>query len=468
MKIYNTLTRKKEEFTPLVQGKAGMYVCGPTVYSNIHIGNARPIVVFDTVRRYLRYKGYEVRFVSNFTDIDDKIIRRANEEGVAFNVISERYIADALEVSDNLNCLRADVYPRVTEEIGGIIDMIGKLIEKGNAYEKNGAVFFETATMPNYGRLSGKKIKELEAGARVEVDLEKRSPSDFALWKPAKPGEPSWASPWGNGRPGWHIECSVMSKKYLGDTLDIHAGGDDLVFPHHENELAQSSAANGTEFVKYWMHNGMINVDNRKMSKSEGNFFLLTDITKDYSYDVLRFFYLSAHYRMPLNFSGELLAAAESSLMRIRNSYADIKFITENAEQFALLPEESKIIEALPQFRARFEEAMEDDFNTANAITAIFELVKFANINVGKSASKPLADAVLLLIDELCGILGVKTEAADMSAEAGILALIEKRQAARKEKNFAEADRIRNELAEMGITLKDTPAGVQLMRTGKQ
>ena len=462
MKIYNTLTKEREEFVPAEVGTVKMYVCGPTVNKNIHIGNARPMVFFDAARRYLEYKGYAVNFVTNFTDIDDKIIKAANEEGVDFLAVSEKYMADALAQSDGLNVKRATAYPRVTEEIDGIIEMIEALIAKGFAYETGGSVFFETSRFSAYGKLSGKRQKELEAGARVEIDPNKRSPMDFVLWKPAKPGEPKWPSPWGEGRPGWHIECSVMAKKYLGDSIDIHAGGEDLVFPHHENEIAQSESANEKPFAKYWLHNGMICVGNKKMAKSEGNFIRVCDITKEFSPDVLRFFILAAHYRSPLNFSRELMAAAENSLMRVRNCYADLKHQASSASDFL---NDDRVCEGLDKFRTMFEEAMNDDFNTANAITAIFELIKFININITADSPKQSAESAAALLAELCGVLGIKPEAEEGFAdESAISALIEERQAARAARDFAKADEIRGRLSGMGIILKDTAEGVKWLR----
>lgn len=461
MKIYNTLTRKKEEFVPIEDGKIKMYVCGPTVYDFIHIGNARPYVIFDTIRRYFEYKGYEVNYVQNFTDVDDKIIKRANEEGVDASVISERYIAEALKDAEGLNVEPATKNPKVTEEMDHIIEMVQTLIDKGHAYEVDGTVFFDTDSFEGYGKLSGKNIEDLRAGARIEVDDNKKSPMDFVLWKPKKPGEPAWASPWGEGRPGWHIECSVMAKRYLGDTIDIHAGGEDLIFPHHENEIAQSEAANGVQFAKYWMHNGFINVDNEKMSKSKGNFFTLREIVAEVPYDVVRFFILSGHYRSPINFSRELMEAAGNGLDRIKNCVKSLDFIAKNVSG-SMTEDEKQLSAKADEFRLQLEKAMEDDFNTADAVTAIFELVKFANLNVNENSSKEFTEDIKGRLLTLCDILGIDpTEKAQAGDTAKIEELIEKRTAAKKAKDFATADAIRAELLEMGVVIEDTRAGVR-------
>lgn len=463
MKIYNTLTRTKEEFVPMEPGKVKMYVCGPTVYDYIHIGNARPYVIFDTIRRYMEYKGLEVNYVQNFTDVDDKIINKAIKEGVDSKVISERYIAEALKDAEGLNVEPATKNPKVTEEMPEIIEMIKTLIDKGYAYEVDGSVFFDTKSFNGYGKLSGKNIDELEAGARIEVDNTKKSPMDFVLWKPKKPGEPAWQSPWGEGRPGWHIECSVMSKKYLGDTIDIHAGGEDLIFPHHENEIAQSEAANGVQFAKYWMHNGFINVNNEKMSKSKGNFFTLRDIVAEVPYDVVRFFILSGHYRSPINFSRELMQAAGNGLDRIKSCAKKLEFLLKSAEGESTMSESEKELAAqCDKFRVQFEAAMDDDFNTANAITAIFEIVKFANSNVNESSSKEFIEAVESEFKSLCEILGIELieKKAEVDVEK-IEELIAERTAAKKQKDFARADEIRAQLTEMGILIEDTRAGVR-------
>ena len=463
IKLYNTLTGKKEEFVPLEEGKVKMYVCGPTVYDYIHIGNARPYVIFDTVRRYLEYKGYDVRYVQNFTDVDDKIIKKSIEEGVDSTVISERYIAEAIKDAEGLNVEPATKNPKVTEEMDGIIDMIKTLIEKGHAYEVNGSVFFDTKSFSDYGKLSKKNIDDLEAGARIAVDETKKSPMDFVLWKPKKEGEPYWDSPWSQGRPGWHIECSVMAKKYLGDSIDIHAGGEDLIFPHHENEIAQSESANGVQFAKYWLHNGFINVDNKKMSKSLGNFFTLRDIVKDIPYDVVRFFILSGHYRNPINFSRELMESAGNGLERIKNSYKNLVFLEKNLDG-TMTYEEKKLVDEADKFRVMLENAMDDDFNTADAITAIFEIVTFANQNVNENSSKEFVTAIREKMLSLCNILGIKpydeVEQAGIS-EDEIEKLIAERTAAKKAKDFAKADEIRAYLLEKGVVIEDTRAGVR-------
>ncbi len=463
MKVYNTLTRQKEEFVPLEPGKVKMYVCGPTVYDYIHIGNARPYVIFDTIRRYMEYKGYEVNYVQNFTDVDDKIIKKAIAEGVESTVISERFIAEAKKDAEGLNVEPATKNPKVTEEMDGIIEMIQTLIDKGNAYEVNGSVFYDTKSFPDYGKLSGKNIDDLEAGARIAVDETKKNPMDFVLWKPKKEGEPYWESPWGQGRPGWHIECSVMAKKYLGDTIDIHAGGEDLIFPHHENEIAQSEAANGKQFAKYWLHNGFINVDNKKMSKSLGNFFTLREIVEHIPYDVVRFFILSGHYRSPINFSRELMEAAGAGLDRIKNAYKSLVF-TESKAEGTMTEAEAKLNEEADKFRVQFENAMDDDFNTADAVTAIFEIAKFANINVNESSSKEFVTAIREKILMLCTILGIKPEDEAKNEQISadeVEALIAERAAAKKAKDFAKADAIREELSSKGVVIEDTRAGVR-------
>lgn len=468
MKIYNTLSRKKEEFIPIEEGKVRMYVCGPTVYNLIHIGNARPIVVFDTVRRYMEHKGYEVNFVSNFTDVDDKIIKAAIEEGVDSTVISERYIAECKKDMAGLNVKPATNHPLATKEIGGMLDMIKKLIEKGHAYAaEDGTVYFRVRSFKEYGKLSHKNLDDLEGGKRsllVSGSEQKEDPLDFVLWKPKKDGEPFWESPWSGGRPGWHIECSVMSKHYLGDEIDIHAGGEDLIFPHHENEIAQSEAANGKPFAKYWMHNAFLNIDNRKMSKSLGNFFTVRDISEKYDLQVLRFFMLSAHYRSPLNFSADLMEAAKSGLERIVTSVSNLTYLLKNANTEAMLEEEKGLLVQAETFASKFDEAMDDDFNTADAIAAIFELVKFVNTNATEESSKEfltkLLDEIKMLAD-ICGlIVEKKVEILDEEIEA----LIAERQAARKDKNFARGDEIRDTLLEKGIILEDTREGVKWKR----
>lgn len=468
MKIYNTLTRQKEEFVPIEEGKVRMYVCGPTVYNYIHIGNARPMIVFDTVRRYFEYKGYQVNYVSNFTDVDDKIIKKAIEEGVEAEEISERYIQAVKEDMEALNIKPATKNPKATEEIDGMIEMIQKLIEKNHAYEKNGSVYFRTRSFPEYGKLSKKNIDDLEAGHRdikVAGEEEKEDSLDFVLWKPKKEGEPAWKSPWCEGRPGWHIECSVMSRKYLGEQIDIHAGGEDLIFPHHENEIAQSEAANGTEFSRYWMHNGFLNINNKKMSKSEGNFFTVREIGEKYPYEVLRFFMLSgAHYRMPLNFSQDLMESAKSSLGRIKIAMERLEDIVEKGNPGEVSKEEQKTLETLQEYVKRFETAMEDDFNTADAISVIFEMVKLINIAFDMESSKTAVEQAKNMISQLLDVLGIKAAKEKVILDAEIESLIAERQEARKNKNFAKADEIRDILLEKGIILKDTREGVKWMR----
>ena len=467
MKLYNTMSKKKEEFLPLEEGKVKMYVCGPTVYNYIHIGNARPMIVFDTVRRYFEYKGYEVNFVSNFTDVDDKIIKKANEEGVTAEEISKRYIEECKKDMAAMNVKPATKNPLATEEIGGMIDMIQTLIEKDYAYEKNGTVYFHTRNFEGYGKLSHKNLDDLQSGGRsllVSGADEKEDALDFVLWKPKKEGEPAWTSPWGEGRPGWHIECSEMSKKYLGEQIDIHAGGEDLVFPHHENEIAQSEAANGKEFAKYWMHNGFLNIDNRKMSKSLGNFFTVREISEKYDLQVLRFFMLSAHYRSPLNFSADLMEAAKNGLDRIVTAASNLKFLHENANTQEMTEKEKELFASTEKYVRQFEAAMEDDFNTADAISAIFELVKFMNTQTSGENSKEFLEKLLERLVKLTDVLGILVEQEEQMLDADIEALIEERQLARKEKNFARADEIRNDLLAKGIVLEDTREGVKWKR----
>ena len=465
MKIYNTLTKKKEEFVPIEEGKVRMYVCGPTVYNYIHIGNARPMIVFDTVRRYFEHKGYEVNYVSNFTDVDDKIIKKAIEEGTDTDTISKRYIAECKKDMAGMNIKPATKHPLATEEIQGMIDMISTLIEKGYAYNSNGTVYFRTRKFEGYGKLSKKNIDELEAGKRIAVEEQKEDPMDFVLWKPKKDGEPFWESPWSDGRPGWHIECSVMSKKYLGDSIDIHAGGEDLIFPHHENEIAQSEAANGVQFAKYWMHNAFLNIDNKKMSKSAGNFFTVRDISEKVDLMVLRFFMLSAHYRNPVNFSEELVDAAKNGLDRITTAVDTLThMLKKDGRDEKLTDDEAKLLEEYKVITTRFDEAMDDDFNTADAITAIFDMVKFANSNADENSSVAFLDALKNQIIEYMDILGIKVEKEEEILDADIEKLIEERQNARKEKNFARADEIRDLLAEKGIVLLDTREGVRWKR----
>jgi len=468
MKVYNTLTKRKEEFEPLVPGKVSMYVCGPTVYNLIHIGNARPMIVFDTVRRYMEHKGYDVNYVSNFTDVDDKIIKKANEEGVSAEEISQRYIAECKKDMADMNVKPATTHPQATQEIDGMISMIETLIEKGYAYPaEDGTVYFRTRKFKEYGKLSHKNLDDLQGGNRsllVSGEDQKEDPLDFVLWKPKKEGEPSWPSPWCDGRPGWHIECSVMSKKYLGEEIDIHAGGEDLIFPHHENEIAQSECCNGKPFAKYWLHNGFLNIDNRKMSKSLGNFFTVREIGEKYDLQVLRFFMLSAHYRSPLNFSAELMEASKNGLDRIVNAVKNLKFLEENAPVGEMTEEEEQKAAQLADFEKKFDEAMDDDFNTADAVSAIFELVKYANTNVDGTSTKDFVCAVKDKIISLSDILGLIVEKEEEMLDADIEKLIEERQAARKEKNFARADEIRDILLAKGIVLKDTREGVKWER----
>ena len=466
MKIYNTLTRQKEEFVPVHPGKVGMYVCGPTVYNYIHIGNARPMIIFDTVRRYFEYKGYEVNYVSNFTDVDDKIIKKANEEGVTATEIAERYIKECKQDMEALNIKPATHQPRATEEIGGMIKMIQTLIEKGHAYEVDGTVYFKTRSFKDYGKLSKKNIDDLEAGHReIKVTGEegKKDPLDFVLWKPKKEGEIAWDSPWGEGRPGWHIECSEMSKKYIGDTIDIHAGGEDLIFPHHENEIAQSEACNDEKFANYWMHNGFLNINNKKMSKSAGNFFTVREIGEKYPLQVIRFFMLSAHYRTPLNFSDTLVESAKTGLDRILTAIDLCREMAAKEETGSLSDAEKEHFAKVEALVKKFEDAMEDDFNTADAVSAIFEIVRESNSTV-KDFSADYAKKVLKVLEDLCGVLGIETTKEEEILDEEIEKLIEERQAARKNKGFARADEIRDQLLEQGIVLKDTREGVKWSR----
>ena len=464
MKVFNTLTKKKEEFVPLEEGKVRMYVCGPTVYNYIHIGNARPMIAFDTVRRYFEYKGYDVNYVSNFTDVDDKIIKKAIEEQVSAQEISQRYIAECKKDMAGMNVKPATKHPLATEEICGMVEMISELIEKGYAYEKNGTVYFSTRKFKDYGKLSHKNLDDLRSGGRsllVSGEDEKEDPLDFVLWKPKKEGEPFWESPWSDGRPGWHIECSVMSRKYLGEQIDIHAGGEDLIFPHHENEIAQSEAANGKEFARYWMHNAFLNIDNRKMSKSLGNFRTVREISEQYDLQVLRFFMLSAHYRSPLNFSAELMEASKNGLERILNATDNLKHLIASVATEEMSAEEKEAFSKTDAYVEEFEKAMDDDFNTADAIAAIFELVKYANTTATAESSKEYLRGLLDRIVKLGDVLGLILDKKEELLDADIEKLIEERQAARKAKDFARADAIRDELLEKGIILKDTREGVQ-------
>ena len=468
MKIFNTLSRRKEEFVPLAPGEVKMYVCGPTVYNLPHIGNARPMIMFDTVRRYFEYKGYKVSFVSNFTDVDDKIIKKANEEGVDASVISERYIKECKKDMKAMNIEPATVHPQATQEIQGMIDMIQTLIDKGHAYAaEDGTVYFKTGSFEEYGKLSHKNLDELQSGFReIKVTGEegKEDPNDFVLWKPKKEGEPYWESPWCQGRPGWHIECSVMAKRYLGDSIDIHAGGEDLIFPHHENEIAQSECANGKPFAAYWMHNGFLNIDNKKMSKSLGNFFTIRDIAEKYDLQVLRFFMLSAHYRSPLNFSAELMEASKNGLERILTCMDKLKELEAKAEGGQLTAEEAQRMAQADKLREKFEAAMEDDFNTADAVSAVFELVKLANSTADNSSTEAYVAGLRALIARLCSVLGIITERRIEVLDEEVEAMIAARQQARKEKNFALADEIRGKLLDMGIVLEDTREGVKWKR----
>ncbi len=464
MKVYNTLTRKKEELVPITPGEIKMYACGPTVYNYIHIGNARPLCIFDILRRYLEYRGYNVKFVQNFTDIDDKIIRRANEEHVDFSEISERYIKEFWTDADGLNVRHATINPKATENIDAIIQIISTLIEKGYAYEAQGDVYFSTEKFKDYGKLSHQPLEDLEAGARIMVGEVKREPMDFAVWKAAKPGEPAWDSPWGKGRPGWHIECSAMNWRYLGDTIDIHCGGQDLIFPHHENEIAQSECFTGKPFAHYWMHNGYINVDNVKMSKSLGNFFTVRDVAEKYGYEPIRYLLISAQYRSPINYSTDIIEQCIAALNRLYTCRDSLDFELKNAAD-AEHDGDKAIIDGFNKYREQFISAMDDDLNTADAIASIFELVRDINTNVvGKTPSKALVEGAIAMFDELTGVLGLvynrKTETLDSDVEA----LIEARTNARKEKNWAEADRIRDQLKKMGIVLEDTAQGVKWHR----
>ena len=468
MKIYNTLTRRKEEFVPLEPGKVKMYVCGPTVYNLIHIGNARPMIVFDTVRRYFEYKGYDVNYVSNFTDVDDKIINKAIEEGTDADTISKRYIEECQKDMKALNVKPATKNPLATEEICGMLDMIQTLIEKGYAYAAaDGTVYFRVKKFKDYGKLSHKNLEDLQSGFReIKVTGEegKEDPNDFVLWKPKKEGEPYWESPWCEGRPGWHIECSVMAKHYLGEEIDIHAGGEDLIFPHHENEIAQSEAANGKPFARYWMHNAFLNIDNRKMSKSLGNFFTVREICEKYDPQVLRFFMLSAHYRSPLNFSAELMEASKNGLDRILTGMEKLRETEAKVAEDSLSPAEEENKAKGEALAAKYEAAMEDDFNTADAISAVFELIKLANSTVTEESSKAYVSWLKEELERLCEVLGIETEKKKEVLDAEIERMIEERQAARKAKNFALADEIRGRLLEMGIILEDTREGVKWKR----
>ncbi|MBQ9736946.1 MAG: cysteine--tRNA ligase [Clostridia bacterium] len=467
MKIFNTLNRKKEEFVPVEKGVVHMYSCGPTVYNYFHIGNARPFIIFDTLRRYLEYSGYTVYFVQNFTDIDDKMINKANEMGITVKELADCYIDEYFKDADGLGIKRATWHPRATDNIEAIIELVKSLEEKGFAYNVGGDVYFATKKFDEYGKLSHQPLEDLESGARIDINEAKRDPMDFALWKSQKPGEPAWESPWGMGRPGWHIECSAMATKFLAKTIDIHSGGQDLIFPHHENEIAQSECAHGVTFSKYWMHNGYINIDNRKMSKSLGNFFTVREIAAEFDYEVIRFFMLSAHYRSPINFSKELMESARASLDRIYNCLADMKFAAQNADDRTELTEAEKAyMAALDGFKAKYVAAMDDDLNTADAISVIFEIVSEANkkITAESGFAKSVIQQTVDIICELGGVLGLLGGKQEDALPQEVEALIEERAAARAEKNWAKSDEIRDRLKEMGIIVKDTPQGQQITR----
>lgn len=465
MKVFNTLTRKKEELVPITPGEIKMYSCGPTVYNYFHIGNARPFIMFDLLRCYLEYRGYNVRFVQNFTDIDDKVINKANEENTTYDKIAERYIKEYFTDAEGLKIKRATVHPKATDMIDEIIDIVSTLIEKGYAYEAGGDVYYRVKAFPEYGKLSHQPLEDLEAGARIDVREHKEDPMDFALWKGAKPGEPSWDSPWGKGRPGWHIECSAMARKYLGETIDIHSGGVDLIFPHHENEIAQSEAANGKPFAHYWLHNAFLNIDNQKMSKSLGNFFTVRDAATVYGYDTIRFFMVSAHYRTPLNYSQESLEQAKASLARINAAFSNLRFLRDNARDGDMTEKETASAASFDGYRTRFCDAMDDDLNTADAVSVIFELVREINtVCAEKDVTKAYAVAALAILSELCGVLSIGQVEEEKSLDDEIEQLIAQRQAARKAKNWAEADRIRDDLKARGIILEDTPQGVKWSR----
>ncbi|CDI50838.1 cysteine--tRNA ligase [Clostridium tetani] len=464
MKLYNTLTRQKEEFIPLKTGEVNMYVCGPTVYNFFHIGNGRTFIVFDTVRRYLEYKGYKVKFVQNFTDIDDKMIKRANDEGITVKELGERFIEEYYKDADSLNIERATVNPRATEFMEEIIQFVKELVDKGYAYEIDGDVYFHTKRFNEYGKLSGQNIEDLQAGARINVDERKKDAMDFAIWKKQKPGEPAWQSPWGMGRPGWHIECSCMAHNLLGDTIDIHAGGHDLIFPHHENEIAQSECRTGKPFAKYWMHSAFLNIDNKKMSKSLNNFFTAREILEKYDADVVRLFMLSAHYRAQLNFSEELLQSAMSAVERLYNAIYNLENLANEVKRNDLNEEEKKYIKKLDEYREKYIEKMDDDFNTADAIAVIFDMIRDINSNVKSDSSKEIIEYALSIIRELGSPLGILQKSTEESVEDEIQQLIDRREKARTEKNWALADEIRDGLKERGILLEDTQQGVRWKR----
>lgn len=464
MQIYNSQTRKKEEFVPITPGKAAIYACGPTVYDYFHIGNARPFIVFDVLRRYLEHRGYEVKFVQNFTDIDDKMIRRANQEGITVKELGDRFIAEYYKDAGALGIRPATVHPRATEHIGDIIKLVKKLQDKGYAYEVNGDVYFDVKKDPAYGKLSGQNMDDLEAGARIDVDEVKHNPADFALWKAQKPGEPAWPSPWGMGRPGWHIECSAMSMKYLGETFDIHCGGKDLLFPHHENEVAQSECATGKPFARYWMHNGFINIDNEKMSKSLGNFFTVRDILKEYEAEDVRMFMLSAQYRSPINFSREMIAQAHASLQRLYIARDNMEFLKKNAGEKALTEAEQALLGRVQESVNRFDAAMDDDMNTADAVGAIFEIVKDANVTLNADSSREAIEKVLAALNELAGVLGIMMKPYEEKLPAEVQALAEARAQARKDKDWKRSDELRDELKALGYAVEDTKQGQKINR----
>ena len=464
MQIYNSQTRRKEEFVPLHPGKVGIYACGPTVYDYFHIGNARPFITFDVLRRYFEHRGYQVTFVQNFTDIDDKMIRRANQEGITVKELGDRFIQEYYKDAKALGIRPATVHPRATEHIQEIISLVKTLQDKGYAYEVNGDVYFDTAKDAGYGKLSGQNLEDLEAGARIDVDDVKKNPADFALWKAQKPGEPAWQSPWGQGRPGWHIECSAMSMKYLGETFDIHAGGKDLLFPHHENEVAQSECATGKPFARYWMHNGFINIDNEKMSKSAGNFFTVRDILKEYKAEDVRMFMLSAHYRSPVNFSREMVAQAHASLQRLYAAREHLMLLQKNAKEQALTSGEEALLQRVQEAAKRFDDAMDDDLNTADAMGAIFEIVKDANVNLNDQSSREAVEKTLHTLLELTGVLGLLAQKAEDGLPEEIQAMADERAQARKEKNWKRSDELRDALAAAGYLVKDTPQGQSITK----
>ena len=464
MKIFNSMSRQKEEFVPIQPGKVSIYACGPTVYNFIHVGNARPIILFDVLRRYFEYRGYDVTFVQNFTDVDDKIIKRANEEGITSQEVAEKYIQEYFTDAQGLGVRPATIHPKATENMQQIIDMVQTLIDKGYAYPvENGDVYYRTLKFKGYGKLSHQPIEDLQSGARIAVGDVKENPLDFALWKAAKPGEPAWDSPWGSGRPGWHIECSAMSNRYLGKTIDIHCGGEDLQFPHHENEIAQSEAANGCTFVHYWLHNGFLNINNQKMSKSLGNFFTVREAAEAYGYETIRLFMLSAHYRSPLNYSADILHQAQNSLDRLYSAEDHLKYLAANGAEGDKNAAEAALADTFDSYRQRFDEAMDDDFNTANAISVLFELVRAINIATAdeNQPTKAGAQACLDMVHEFTDVLGLLYSRKEESLDEKVEQMIADRQAARAAKNWAEADRIRDELKAMGIELKDTKQGVQ-------